>query len=107
MRPLRSGITLSFWLLSRLTQELRCRSFPRDSCRTHAPATRLLGLVAWARLPDLPTMGLPTRSARLVGLLFSAPCPPPANFSRAPLFSFPLPPVFSSLVFEAALRARG
>eukprot|EP00959_Pyramimonas_sp_CCMP1952_P290662 6079631-Pyramimonas_sp.AAC.1 len=32
-------------------------------------------------------MGLPTRSARL----------PPANFSRAPFFSLPLPAVFSSL----------
>eukprot|EP00959_Pyramimonas_sp_CCMP1952_P323510 6770013-Pyramimonas_sp.AAC.1 len=27
---------------------------PRDSCRTHASATRLLDLVAWARLPDPP-----------------------------------------------------
>eukprot|EP00959_Pyramimonas_sp_CCMP1952_P454906 9470713-Pyramimonas_sp.AAC.1 len=28
--------------------------FPRDSCRTHASATRQLDLAAWARLPTRP-----------------------------------------------------
>eukprot|EP00959_Pyramimonas_sp_CCMP1952_P434092 9090187-Pyramimonas_sp.AAC.1 len=66
MRPRRSGISLSLRHFSRFTWESRYRSrFPCDSCRTHASVTCLLDQFAWARLPDLPAMGLPTRSARL------------------------------------------
>eukprot|EP00959_Pyramimonas_sp_CCMP1952_P395807 8293412-Pyramimonas_sp.AAC.1 len=66
MRPRRSRITLSFWPFARFTLKSRYRSrVPRDSCRAHASTTRLLDLVAWARLPDPPAMGLPTRFARL------------------------------------------
>eukprot|EP00959_Pyramimonas_sp_CCMP1952_P207456 4339653-Pyramimonas_sp.AAC.1 len=55
----------------------------QDPCFSNPPARP--GRV----VPDPPAMGLLTRSAR---------CPPPADFSRAPFFSLPSPPVLSPLV---------
>eukprot|EP00959_Pyramimonas_sp_CCMP1952_P194493 4066780-Pyramimonas_sp.AAC.1 len=71
--------------------ESHCRSRPSHySCKTHASATRLLDLAAWARLSDpsvevyLPD--LPVWFCRV----FPAPRPPPANLSRAASSSLPL-----------------
>eukprot|EP00959_Pyramimonas_sp_CCMP1952_P275850 5765918-Pyramimonas_sp.AAC.1 len=69
------GIALSLGTCSRFMQD-------------HASVTRLLDLVAWARLPDVPAMGQPTRSACLVLSLVVCSWPL-ANFCRVSFFSLP------------------
>eukprot|EP00959_Pyramimonas_sp_CCMP1952_P307270 6431350-Pyramimonas_sp.AAC.1 len=57
-------IALSRESSSQCIQTPRCRrsgyrSRPRNSCSTHASATRLFDLAAWARLPDPPVRVYP------------------------------------------------
>eukprot|EP00959_Pyramimonas_sp_CCMP1952_P474335 9503283-Pyramimonas_sp.AAC.1 len=96
-------------LFSRCSWESRYRSSsPRGSCCSHASATRLLDMTAWARLPDPPAKVYPSDPPIWLCHVLCAPSPPPANpvFHPFPSSFRPLFPCFKGCT-NYTRQARG